>query len=61
MKEKIKEKIPGVGGMGGDRRQQEDAMGMGAGGYGEEYQAGGQQQEKKGIMEKIKEKLPGSH
>lgn len=65
LKEKIKEKIPGVGGKDEDRQ---DAVHVtptttAAGGYADEYHQSGQQQqhEKKGIMQKIKEKLPGQH
>jgi hypothetical protein len=69
MKEKIKEKLPG----GQKGNQQHMATGTG-GAYGQHTAAGtdayGQQGmtgtgtgtgEKKGIMDKIKEKLPGQH
>ena len=50
MKEKIKEKIPGVG---GHERDQPHMANTTPGGYA------GEHHEKKGIMDKIKEKLPG--
>ncbi|KAK1652170.1 hypothetical protein QYE76_069975 [Lolium multiflorum] len=73
MKEKIKEKLPG----GHKDNQQHMAAGTGTGAYGQHTAAGtdayGQQGhagmtgagtgtgEKKGLMDKIKEKLPGQH
>ncbi|KAI4381735.1 hypothetical protein MLD38_007782 [Melastoma candidum] len=58
IKEKIKEKIPGVGHKHGDQTQASTYGTTTAGGYGGEY---GQPHEKKGMMDKIKEKLPGHH
>uniref|UniRef100_A0ACD5TV30 Uncharacterized protein n=1 Tax=Avena sativa TaxID=4498 RepID=A0ACD5TV30_AVESA len=70
MKEKIKEKLPGGGhkdnnqqqhmaaGTGGAYGQQHTAAGTGA--YGQQGMTGATA-EKKGFMDKIKEKLPGQH
>ncbi|XP_010029743.2 dehydrin DHN1 [Eucalyptus grandis] len=64
IKEKIKEKIPGMGSKDEPQQQQQQQAGSYptstavSGGYGAEM---GQQQEKKGMMDKIKEKLPGHH
>lgn len=59
IKDKIKDKIPG---MGNDDEQQMagsyPTSTTAGGGYGAEL---GQQQEKKGMMDKIMEKLPGHH
>ena len=52
MKEKIKEKMPGGGGVHKDQQSHDTATGT----YGTE-----QHQEKKGMVDKIKEKLPGTH
>ncbi|KAK0603946.1 hypothetical protein LWI29_010474 [Acer saccharum] len=64
MKEKIKEKIPGVGHRD-DKPQHMGATTTPGGGYGISAGEGQYQQEhghqKKGMMEKIKEKLPGQH
>uniref|UniRef100_A0A0D9XRU4 Dehydrin n=1 Tax=Leersia perrieri TaxID=77586 RepID=A0A0D9XRU4_9ORYZ len=71
MKEKIKEKLPGghkdsqqqqmMGNTGGAYGQQGHAgmTGAGTGVHGAEY--GNNTGEKKGFMDKIKEKLPGQH
>ncbi|KAK3224207.1 hypothetical protein Dsin_011232 [Dipteronia sinensis] len=63
MKEKIKEKIPGVGHK--DDRPQHVSATTTPGGYGGMSGEGQYQQEhghqKKGMTEKIKEKLPGQH
>ena len=58
MKEKIKEKIPGVGGHSrADDRSYANSTTT-PGGY---EAAGERHHEKKGIMGKIKEKLPGNN
>ena len=65
IKEKIKEKMPG----GGHKEQQQQYDTIAPGGYGGTHGTatgtyGTEQphpQEKKGVMEKIKEKLPGGH
>uniref|UniRef100_A0A0D9XRU5 Dehydrin n=1 Tax=Leersia perrieri TaxID=77586 RepID=A0A0D9XRU5_9ORYZ len=71
MKEKIKEKLPG----GHKDSQQQQMMGNTGGAYGQQGHAGmtgagtgvhgagygNNTGEKKGIMDKIKEKLPGQH
>lgn len=58
MKDKIKEKIPGMGGHHQDKPHATATTTPTPGGYGA---AGEQHHEKKGIMDKIKEKLPGQH
>lgn len=50
MKEKVTEKLPG-GGHKSEKGHKEPETGTGT----------GEQHEKKGLMEKIKEKLPGHH
>ncbi|KAF0897110.1 hypothetical protein E2562_033661 [Oryza meyeriana var. granulata] len=70
IKEKIKEKLPG----GHKDNQQQQMMGTTGGAYGQQGHAGmtgagtgvhgtgyGNTGEKKGFMDKIKEKLPGQH
>lgn len=58
MKDKLKEKIPGVGGGGGNEQSHNTATTTTtASAPGAPHQTG----EKKGFMEKIKEKLPGVH
>uniref|UniRef100_A0A0E0BIU3 Dehydrin n=1 Tax=Oryza glumipatula TaxID=40148 RepID=A0A0E0BIU3_9ORYZ len=72
IKEKIKEKLPG--GNKGNNQQQQQMMGNTGGAYGQQGHAGmtgagtgvhgaeyGNAGEKKGFMDKIKEKLPGQH
>ena len=73
LKEKIKEKLPG--GHKDNQQNQAAAATGGAGAYGQQGHAGvtggagahgtdgtdGHGEEKKGLMDKIKEKLPGHH
>ena len=73
LKEKIKEKLPG--GHKDNQQNQAAAVTGGAGAYGQQGHAGvtdgagahgtdgtaGHGEEKKGLMDKIKEKLPGHH
>ncbi|KAH7566353.1 hypothetical protein JRO89_XS08G0142600 [Xanthoceras sorbifolium] len=64
IKEKIKEKIPGVGHRDEDRPHYTGTTPGGPGGYGVAGEGQYQREhghEKKGMMEKIKEKLPGQH
>ncbi|OWM88807.1 dehydrin Rab18-like [Punica granatum] len=71
LKDKLMDKIPGVGGKDTDQQRQQTGATGGyaeqqyqAGqqhGHGQQYQAGQQQQEKKGMMGKIKDTFTSSH
>ena len=60
LREKIKEKLPiPIGGSHKDHQSHDTATTTpGTGGYG---YTGGKHHEKKGVMDKIKEKRPGTH
>jgi hypothetical protein len=64
VKDKIKEKIPGVGGGGGNKEHNNATSIPGAGHHPTTtatHHPAEPTHEKKGILDKIKDKLPGHH